>query len=89
MEITQAVEVPVITIKEGIWEIDLTKDDVQELYTDVCFLRNAVLSLINPEVCNKSDIPYSSSQYKELLKEYFLRERQLNYSNEFLQSVFK
>lgn len=89
MEITQAVEVPVITIKAGIWEIDLSKEDVTQMYHDLVFLQNAVLSLLNPEVCDKGwDHPFTSEQYKELLKEYFT-ERELNYSNEFLKAIFK
>ena len=88
MEITQSVTVDVITIKEGIWEIDLSTEEVQEIYNDVVFLRNAVLSLLNPTVANAADLPYNTDQYKQLLKDYFLKERDLNYNKEFLQSIF-
>jgi hypothetical protein len=76
-----------IEIKSGLFEITLKKEEVKQLYEDNQFLRDAILSVLNPEVADKSDLPFDSKTYLSYLKTYFY-EKQYGYNAEFIEQIF-
>jgi hypothetical protein len=76
-----------IRIKHGICILELTSEEIEKIYSDYMFLRDAILSLINPEVADKSDLDFSNKTYKEYIKKYF-QENPMSNSKDFLNNIF-
>lgn len=66
--------------------IEYTKSELEKEISELFFLRDAFLVLLNEEVTSKSDIPYSKKEVLEYAKEMYLES---SYSKEFIDKCFK
>jgi hypothetical protein len=75
-----------ITFHSGLFDVTMTADQVRQMYEDVQWLEDAVLSLLNPSVAEKADLPFTNKTYKEQL-EYYFSERK-HYNQDFITNIF-
>lgn len=76
-----------ITIKHGANLITLTADQIEKLYADRAFLMDSVLTLINPEAADRSDLPFDLALTRQMIEEFF-NEEPRGYSQEFINTIF-
>lgn len=76
-----------IKIKSGIYEVELTTEDVKRIYEQNEILKDAALLFLNKEEADKNwDIHMSYEEAKDLTKEILIKS---GYNEEFLEKVFK
>tara|TARA_Y100000389_G_C17468324_1_gene527805 strand:- start:6210 stop:6452 length:243 start_codon:yes stop_codon:yes gene_type:complete len=75
-----------IKVQCSLGYIEYTKSELEQEISDLFFLRDAFLVLLNEEVTSKSDIPYSKGEVLEYAKEMYLES---SYSKEFIEKCFK
>lgn len=79
-------EITEITIKRSLGTLTLTPHELECEMDDLDFLRQALLVVINPEVCKNSDISYS---YSDVIKFAVTMYKTGNsYCNDFIDKVF-
>lgn len=66
--------------------IEYTSKELEDEISDLNFLRDAFLVLLNEKVASKSDIYYTKDEVMKYAKEMYL---DLNYSKEFIEECFK
>ena len=76
----------IISVKTGIGHIEYTEKDLSKEIQDLYFLKDAVLTLINPKVAEKSDLPFDKEQVLKYLKEMFLDTG--GYNKDFINKIF-
>jgi len=74
-----------IKVKCPLGYMEYTKEELEEEISDLCFLRDAFLVLLNEHVVAKSDIPYDKDEVMKYAKEMYIKS---NYSNEFIEQCF-
>lgn len=75
-----------IKVDFSLGHIEYTKSELEKEISELFFLRDAFLVLLNEEVTSKSDIPYSKKEVLEYAKEMYLES---SYSKEFIDKCFK
>jgi hypothetical protein len=75
-----------IKVKCPLGYMEYTKEELEQEISDLDFLRDAFLVLLNEEVVSKSDIPYSKDEVMKYAKEMYIES---NYSNEFIEKCFE
>lgn len=77
-----------ITLKvHGIFEGEYTKNELETIINDLDFFTEAFLILLNPEVAEKSDIPFNRNEVISHARSYFSKEN--NWNRNFINEVFK
>lgn len=76
-----------ITFQSGLFIHTLNEKEVKELHEDYNFLVEAVLSISNPEEAKMFDLYFTPEEYKEHLKEFFIKNRH-GYTEEFINRIF-
>lgn len=76
-----------ISISIGCGVIEYTGAELEKEISDLIFLRDAVLVLLNPQVCESSDLPYNREQVVSMLQDMYKEGR--SYSQEFIKQVFQ
>jgi len=66
--------------------MEYTREELEEEISDLAFLRDAFLVLLNEKVAVKSDIPYDKNEVIKYAKEMYINS---NYSNEFIEKCFE
>lgn len=74
-----------ITVKYSMGTVEYTEEELRQELEDLEFLRDAFLVMLNPEACEKSDIPFSDDDMLIFAREMYDR---LNYSQEFINECF-
>ena len=74
-----------ITVKHPMGTITYTEEELVQELDDLLFLRDAFLVVLNPEACEKSDIPFTSDDMLTFARQMYDR---LNYSQEFINECF-
>ena len=62
------------------------ENELTDLYNDYSFLADSVLVLLNPEVAEKSDLPFNKEETIKHLKEFFKEGK--SYDKEFIDKIF-
>ena len=76
-----------IKIKSGLYEIELTTEDVKRIYEQNEILKDAALLFLNKEEAEKNwDIHMSYEEAKDLTREILIKS---GYNKEFLEKVFE
>jgi len=76
----------IIKVKCPLGYMEYTKEELEEEISDLAFLRDAFLVLLNEKVVAKSDIPYDKNEVIKYAKEMYIKS---NYSNEFIEKCFE
>lgn len=75
-----------ITVKHPFGSIDYTEEELEQEMSELTFLRDAFLVILNEEVVSKSDIPYNKAEVLEYAKQMYYES---SYSNDFIDECFK
>lgn len=74
-------------VKIGIGTIVYTDQELRKEIEDLIFLRDAFLTLLNPEVCEKSDLPFDLQDTLKFAKEMY--QESTTYSQDFIERCFE
>ena len=74
-----------ITVKGAIQTFTLSEEEVLQLVQDNSFLEDAVLAILNPEMCD--ELPWTKGEYLYWLKDYF--QTSSSYAKDFLGELFQ
>ena len=74
-----------IKVKCSLGHLEYTEDELELEISDLFFLRDAFLVLLNEKVTSKSDIPYSKDEVIQYAKEMYMKS---SYSKEFIDKCF-
>lgn len=74
-----------VTVKHPMGTITYTEEELEQELEDLRFLRDAFLVVLNPSVCEESDIPFSRDDASTFARQMYDR---LNYSQEFINECF-
>ena len=75
-----------ITVKHPMGTITYTEEELEQELSDLEFLRDAFLVILNPGVCEESDLPFGRDDMITFARQMYDR---LNYSQEFINKCFK
>ena len=76
-----------IRVKHPLGYAVYTEQELQEELSDLDFLRDAFLVLLNNKLTDESwDFPYNKEEVLSLAKEMY---KKCNYSNDFIEECFK
>ena len=74
-----------VTVKHPMGVVEYTEEELEQELEDLRFLRDALLVALDPETCEKSDIPFSWDDMLTFARQMYDR---LNYSQEFINECF-
>ena len=74
-----------IAVKHPMGTVEYTEEELQQELEDLELLRGAFLVILNPEVCEKSDLPFGRDDILTFARQMYDR---LNYSPEFINKCF-
>ena len=74
-----------VTVKHQMGTITYTEEELEQELNDLQFLRDAFLVVLNPDACEKSDIPFSRDDMLTFARGMYDRS---NYSQEFINECF-
>lgn len=74
-----------ITVKHPMGTITYTEEELEQELSDLEFLRDAFLVILNPEACEESDITFSRDDALTFARQMYGR---LDYSQEFINECF-
>jgi len=74
-----------ITVKHRLGTVEYTEEELEQELSDLEFLRDAFLVLLNPEACEESDLPYGREDVLVFARQMYAG---LNYSHEFINECF-
>lgn len=74
-----------ITVKHPMGTIEYTEEELQQELDDLRVLRDAFLVVLNPGVCEESDITFSRDDALTFARQMYGR---LDYSQEFINECF-
>lgn len=75
-----------ITVKHPMGTITYTEEELEQELDDLQLLRDAFLVILNPKVCEESDIPFGRDDMLTFTRQMYDR---LNYSQGFINECFK
>ena len=74
-----------VTVKHSMGTVEYTEEELEQELEDLRFLRDAFLVVLNPGVCEDSDIPFRRDDMLTFARQMYGR---LDYSQEFINECF-